>query len=324
MSSIRTFHRLQLDAISLPCWLHLVSPLLRTYATMALGSESSQKSKFIALAVEGEDRECGGLLLAEVVDFPTDSQGMVQRLCILSVVVAKKFKHRGLEHLLLSYAEDWAITHQLRGLHLPVALQANSSNVLLSLTSTEHGWISSPGKVVVGLSISAKVESLLKRLENVVSRQARQGSWQVAPFPEQQTEALQERITMAEKGQLAAPWDPDDEDYQWKPAAQYSRLVCHKGEIIGWLITHFVSYDCLRYAKLWVDPGWENSGASLAMLASVMRSAHFSDDEDVIQKGCFISHPTNHELHHWIKKQFRPVCDSWIEIENRDLILPRS
>ena len=55
-------------------------------------------------------------------------------------------------------------------------------------------------------------------------------------------------------------------------------------EIIGWLISHFVSPDCLRYAKFWVDPGWERSGAPLAMLASVMRSAHFSQDADVFKR----------------------------------------
>ena len=107
-----------------------------------------------------------------------------------------------------------------------------------------------------------------------------------------------------------------------KPAARYSRLLRHQGKIVGWLITHFVSPDCLRYAKFWVDLGWERSGAPLAMLASVMRSAHFSGDADVIPKGCFISHPSNHMLHHWVAKQFKPVSNSWVEIENRDLLFP--
>ena len=129
---------------------------------------------------------------------------------------------------------------------------------------------------------------------------------------------------MAETGQLGSPWNPDDEDYQWQPADKYSRLLLNQEEIVGWLITHFVSPDCLRYAKFWVDPGWEHSGAPLAMLASVMRSAHFSGNADVIPKGCFISHPSSHQLHNWTKKQFRPVSDSWVEIENRDLLFSLS
>ena len=220
---------------------------------------------------------------------------------------------------LLTHAENWARTHQLSGLHLPVPLQANFTDALRRLTSTDQGWIATRGKVVVGLSIGSAVEGLLQRMENVVSRQARQARWQIAPFPEQQTAELQQRIIMASHSQLAAPWDPDD-DCQWKPAARYSRLLRHQEEIIGWLITHFVSPDCLRYAKFWVDPGWERSGAPLAMLASVMRSAHFNGAADVIPKGCFISHPGNHQLHHWITKQFRPVSESWVEIENRDMV----
>ena len=322
MSASQAFQCRQLDASSFLDWLHLTSPLLRKYASAALASQGADDSHFLALALEGQSHERAALLLAEVTDWSMNDLSTDQRLCILSVVVGKPFRHQGLGRALLAHAEQWARAHQLSGLHLPVPLQANFTDALRRLSSTDHGWIATPGKVVVGLSISTAVEALLQRMENVVSRQARHASWQMAPFPEQQTAELQQRIAMASHSQLAAPWDPDDDDYQWQPAARYSRLLWHQGEIVGWLITHFVSPDCLRYAKFWVDPGWERSGAPLAMLASVMRSAHFSGKADVIPKGCFISHPTNHLLHHWITKQFKPVSDSWVEIENRDLVFP--
>ena len=322
MSASQSFQCLRLDASSLLHWLHLTSPLLRQYASSALASQSADDGHFLALALEGQSHERAALLLAEVTDWSIKAQSKEQRLCILSVVVTKPFRHQGLGRTLLSHAEHWARTHQLSGLHLPVPLQTRFTDVMRRLSSTDHGWTATPGKVVVGLSISSAVEALLQRLENVVSRQARHASWQMAPFPEQQTAELQQRIALASQGQLAAPWDPDDDDSQWQPAARYSRLLRHQGEIVGWLITHFVSPDCLRYAKFWVDPGWERSGAPLAMLASVMRSAHFSGEADVIPKGCFISHPSNHLLHHWVSKQFQPVSDSWVEIENRDLMFP--
>ena len=320
MQPTQTFECRKLDASSLLDWLHLTSPLLRRYASAALGSQDVDDSQFLALALEGEGHERAALLLAEVTHWSMNHQCRDPRLCILNVVVAKPFRRQGLGRSLLTYAEHWAKTHQLSGLHIPVPLQSNSSDALLRLTSTDQGWTATPGKVVVGLSVSAAVETLLQRLENVVSRQGQYASWQMTAFPEQQTEALQERISMAEAGQLASPWNPEDDDSQWQPAARYSRLLRHQGEIVGWLITHFVSPDCLRYAKFWVDPGWEHSGAPLAMLASVMRSAHFSGGPDVIQKGCFISHPANKRYHHWVKKLFGSVCDSWVEIENRDLV----
>lgn len=320
MPPSQTFRCRQLNASSLQDWLHLTSPLLRSYATTALASQDSDATGFLALALEGEAQDRAALLLAEVIDWPSNNQAQAQRLRILSVVVAKTLRRQGLGRQLLAHAEHWAKTHQLAGVNLPVPQQSNYRNALLQLTSTDHGWEGTPGKVIVALSVSAAVEALLQRLENVVSRQAQNASWQIAPFPEQQTAALQERITMAETGQLAVPWDPEDKAYQWKPAAKYSRLLLYQEKIVGWLITHFVSPDCLRYAKFWVDPGWEYSGAPLAMLASVMRSAHFSGGLDVIPKGCFISHPCNKRFHHWVNKLFKPVCDSWVEIQNQSLI----
>ena len=322
LSASQSFQCLRLDASSLLDWLHLTTPLMRKYASTALASQGADDKHFLALGLVGEDHEHAALLLAELTDCSRNDQSSDQRLCILSVVVAKPFRHQGLGRTLLSHAERWARTHQFSGLHLPVPLQTNFTDVMQRLASTDHGWTTTPGKVVVGLSISSAVEALLQRLENVVSRQARHASWQMTPFPEKQTAELQKRIVIASHSKLAAPWDPDDKNYEWQPAARYSRLLTHQGEIVGWLITHFVTPDCLRYAKFWVDPGWERSGAPLAMLASVMRSAHFSGNTDVIPKGCFISHPTNHLLHHWITKQFKPVSDSWVEIENRDLVFP--
>lgn len=310
----------QLHADTLPAWLHLTSPLLRSYANAALGINGPDSNNFIALALEGESREQIGLLLAEVMDWPTKNEAAAQRLCIHSLCVAKPYRRQGLGRLLLTQSQQWAIAHHLSGLHMPVPLQSQSSEALLTLTATKGGWTSTPGKVVVRLSVSATVETLLRRLELVVERQSRNASWQIAPFPKSPTTTFQERITKAEQADIATPLDLDQESLPWQPAVDYSRIVLSEGQIIGWLITHYVSADCLRYAKFWVDPGWEHTGAPLAMLASVMRSAHFSESTNVIPKGCFISHPSNQPLHHWVEKQFKPVSDSWCQIENRDLL----
>ena len=318
MSARQSFQFLLLDSSSFLDWQHLTSPLLRQYVSATFCFQRADNNRFLAVALEGENHEREALLLAEVTDWSLNEQSTEQRLCILSVVVAKPFRNQGLGRALLAHAEKWARAHRLSGLHLPVPLHSKFTDHLRRLAPTDNGWVATPGKVVVGLSINTAVEDLLQRLENVVSRQAHHASWQIAPFPKQQTTQLQQRIAIASHSHLAAPWNPDH-NYQWQPEARYSRLLWHQGEIIGWLISHFVSPDCLRYAKFWVDPGWERSGAPLAMLASVMRSAHFSQDADVIPKGCFISHPSNHQLHHWVAKQFKPVSDSWVEIENNNL-----
>lgn len=65
MSPCQSFHYRLLDASSLLDWLHLTSPLLRTYASSALGSQGAEDSHFLALALEGQAHERAALLLAE-------------------------------------------------------------------------------------------------------------------------------------------------------------------------------------------------------------------------------------------------------------------
>ena len=116
----------QLDASSVQDWLHLTSPLLRSYATAALASTGSDATGFLVLALEGGAQERAALLLAEVMNGATNNQVQAQRLSILSVVVAKPLRRQGLGRLLLAHAEHWAKSHQLAGLNLPVPLRPTS------------------------------------------------------------------------------------------------------------------------------------------------------------------------------------------------------
>ena len=323
----------QLEIASLGPWLHLISPLLREYVSkVAPGSEQSsedQDATFVAFGIErvGSESEGAqpiGLLLAQRIDSHWQGDASASGVLILSVAIQRSYRRQGFGRMLLKQVEDWARSNAFTVLRCPVPVPSSHATPLLKLTASDLGWTTTPGKVVVSLSIGSAVEHLLARLERAAAYQARHATWEIAPFPEQHTPSLQRRIQMAAEGELAAPWDPDDDDIQWVPAVNHSRLLLENGRIIGWLITHFVSQDCLRYAKFWVDPGWEKSGAPLALLADVMRSAHFNGQDTVIPKGCLISHPTNPLLHHWIRKQFKPVCDRWVEIENHDLDLTRA
>ena len=333
MAAKTSCRSLQLEPAALEPWLHLVPPLLRGYVGYLVStSESlpgSKTSGLVAFGIECVGSDSGrsepiGLLLAEHVDSHRQEQGSSTGVVVLSVVVKRAFRRQGFGRMLLSAVENWARRHAFTILRCPVPVPSSHSTPLLKLTAPDLGWSRTAGKVVVSLSIGPEVEHLLVRLERAAAYQARRSTWEIAPFPEQHTPSLQRRIQMAAEGELAAPWDPDDDDIQWVPAVNHSRLLLENGRIIGWLITHFVSQDCLRYAKFWVDPGWEKSGAPLALLADVMRSAHFNGQDKVIQKGCLISHPTNPLLHHWIRKQFKPVCDRWVEIENHDLDLTKT
>ena len=170
-----------------------------------------------------------------------------------------------------------------------------------------------------------RVGPLLSRLEKAVERKKEFARWTIEPYDSSDMELWKNRITFSKAHQLGVPWDPNDDSYDWEPSLLYSRILKSQGEIIGWLICHFLSEDTLRYGKFWVDPGWEQSGAPLAMLCDVMRSAHFQATSSTneghavghpIRSGCLISHPTNRNLHRLVTSKFKPVCDSWTELEN--------
>ena len=329
MASEVYFNCRQLKPKDLQAWLPLVSPLLRNYVAQVSHHHDLQDSLLVAFGLEHFDSASRkthpiGLLVAEhVVDVP-QSVVSTAEVCILSITIARSHRRLGLGMMLLKKLEEWSRKHRVARLTCPVPIPSRHCAALLKMTGSHRGWGATPGKVVATLSTKPAVEKFLVRLETVVAYQARRASWDIAAFPEQQTPSLVRRIHLAAAGDHAAPWNPDDDGMQWVPAVKHSRLLLFNGEIIGWLITHFVSQDCLRYAKFWVDPGWEKSGAPLALLADVMRSAHFSGNQDMIRKGCLIFHPANQNLHHWVAKQIKPICDQWVEIQNRTLNLSQA
>ena len=261
-----------------------------------------------------------GLVLSKRI--PSDT-GTI--LSVVSLVVTPKERRKGLARRLLKQIRCSATQDGISRLHLSIPLERPCTPALRKLTPDRDGWTRSPGKVVVTLSDRRRVEPLLIRLEQSVARMSRRARWQIEPYPRQHTPELQQRLQRSGSEPIGAPWDPDDNSYSWEPEHRFSRLLrCDHGQIIGWLITHVAGIDLLRYGKLWIDHGWERTGAPLALLCDVMRTAHFQPSTEIgepglcrpVRRGCFISHPTNERLHNLILRKFKPVCDSWVEVEN--------
>ena len=261
-----------------------------------------------------------GLVLAKRISSETETM-----LSVVSLVVTPRERRKGVASRLLEQFR-WAATQNgISRLHLAIPLERPSTEALRKLTPRREGWTRSPGKVVVTLSDRHRVEPLLIRLEQSVGRMSGSARWQIEPYPRQLTPELQQRLQRSGSEPIGAPWDPADNSYSWEPEHRFSRLLRNDhGQIIGWLITHSAGIDLLRYGKLWIDPGWERTGAPLALLCNVMRTAHFQQSTESgnpehcwpVRRGCFISHPSNERLHNLILRKFKPVCDSWVEVEN--------
>ena len=312
-------------------WERFISPLQLSCIQHSPAGERLQEGNILIWGVqvpqksaEIGDIKCG-VLMAKVVKSTRRSDAQLLLLSISSITFASAKLSKLLGAMLLNHVIKFASDYGCSGVHIGCPQYGQYGDFVRRLTAEVGVWTSRPGKVVVRLSDIQRVGPLLERLERAVQRKKAAAPWQIESYDRNALDHWQDRIAFSIKNNLGIPWDPDDQSYGWEPSVQYSRVLKFEKTIIGWLICHFISEDVLRYGKLWVDPGWEQSGAPLAMLCDVMRSAHFQPNPNLelknrtgypIPRGCFISHPTNDNLHRLVTSKFKPVCDTWTELEN--------
>ncbi len=316
-------------------WNKLLSPLLRENLKKLSGGSAAAVGDWHAWGITEEfshntsENQPVALLLARLTSSSESEGNKKPLLSIINLSVLPNYDAFSLGRALLEKAYNFAGIFNLVGLHIPTPREGSYSLAIRELISNQDGWIVKPGKVIVRLSKIDQVGCLLQRMENAVARQKQTAEWRIEPYAHN-SKKWEERIAFSRDQNFGIPWDPMDENTEWKPADNFSRIVKARGQIIGWLICHYATPNMLRYGKFWVDPGWENSGAPLALLCDVMRSAHFQGEYagdltknccSPIASGCFISHPTNKRLHRLMTKKFRPVCDSWVELEHWYLYL---
>ena len=316
---------LKVSPDSISGWLHLAPALLRTHLTSAVTSQADPDSSLLAWGLTIKSKNLDrpvkvALVLADCDEVTNEADELIDVLSIYSIIVAKKFRRFGFAKHLLGHVITWAKNVGLDGVRLPIPLESKYLEALRSLTPSDAGWIASAGQVVANFSDSESAYELLQRLERSAKLRSRNANWEITSFPDLPNKALQDRIPYAKERGWQVPWDPASGDHRWTPCQKHSRLALCDGEIIGWMITNLVDSNSLHYAKFWIDPGWEKSGAPFALLAEVVRSAHFSDPKDRIKNARFISFVDNYRHHHWMMQKVRPVCDRWMEIANHDLL----
>ena len=312
-------------------WSKFLSPLQRSCLIKPLVSDSNQEANFLIWGVKIQDEKAGsrevkcGLLVGKLIKSLVNNGESSLFLSVVSIVFAAPKVSSLFGPLLLRHVVEFASDQEWSGVHIGCPQKGEYGDFVRQLIASDGSWSKEPGKVVVRLSNIQRVGPLLTRLEKAVERKKGSAQWEIEAYDPSDMELWKDRIAFSKAHQLGVPWDPEDDSYDWEPSLLYSRVLKSKGEIIGWLMCHFLSEDTLRYGKLWVDPGWEQSGAPLALLCDVIRSAHFQAPSSTnegqavgypIRFGCFISHPNNRNLHRLMTSKFKPVCDSWTELEN--------
>ena len=312
-------------------WKGLLSPLLRNYLDQLAPGPTYSEGDVIGwslnLQKNGHQRASSdsGVLLAKLIRSCSPEGKKRTLLSILCISIGGECNKYEIGSLFLEHITNFSKTMSWDGFHIGCPNSGSYSQFIRLLTGNAGDWMKYPGKIVVTLSNLKKVGPLLKRLERSTKRMHQPAKWSIESYSMNELDQWKERIKYSELNDFGVPWNPEDDSINWKPSVKYSRVLKSNGQIIGWLICHYISKDLLRYGKLWVDPGWESTGAPLALLCDVMRSAHFKHFDESsnidqtgspVKAGCFISHPTHPRLHRLMSQKFKPVCDSWIELEN--------
>ena len=267
------------------------------------------------------------LLLACVQD---SGDGESISLEIDSLAVRKAWQGNGIASNLVKTATRWARKYKINEITLHMPLGQLSTTALDRMTQKEAGWKDDPGKTLVTLSDPMKVGPLLVRLDRMAKRQKRLWGWTIRPYPEGINAELKERIDAVENKDIQKPYDPMHPFELGIHSTKYSRILIAEGKIIGWLVANQLSTNLIRYAQVWVDPGWEKSGGLLAMVADVMHSAHFAgiDLQNInqhvmqpIEKGCYAFHPDQINMPRMSERHFRSVSDQWVETRIRSFQL---
>ena len=312
-------------------WTKFLTPLQLSYLDRTRSFNSSKNTNLIAWGIQAsqdinpdKDIKCGILLSRSLEQIHKNGE-LSKFLSIVSIVIPNTKFAELIGPVLMRHVIEFASDRGFSGVHIACPLNGRYGNFIRQLVGSDAAWNRKQGKVVVRLSNIDQVGHLLTRLEKAVERQKKSAKWVIHPYDPSDIEMWKNRISFSRTHRLGVPWDPDDDTYDWEPSTLYSRVLKSQGNIIGWLICHFISENTLRYGKLWVDPGWEKSGAPLAMLCDVMRSAHFQGNTKLnkgqsvgnpIANGYFISHPTNIDLHRLVTNKFKAVADSWTELQN--------
>jgi GNAT superfamily N-acetyltransferase len=94
----------------------------------------------------------------------------------------------------------------------------------------------------------------------------------------------------------------------------------YNGEVVGWMITHRLATDTIRYTALFVTEEFQKMGRAISLLAEAI---HLQNNSN-IPKGIFCVKPENQPMCGFIKRRMAPYITSTIEARETFKLLQTS
>lgn len=236
-----------------------------------------------------------GLVLAE-----TSTEQNQKIATILSLFVVPEHRGSGLGKSLLTYMENELI--QLGCLQVNVVYVSNSSTPHWEKILQKCNWSSPQIRMLVcsGLIANIKDAAWLKLANTLPS------AYTIFPWVEltnQERESIQEQ-------QATSPWYPEilspwSEEEIIEPLNSLG--LRYKDQVVGWMITHRVAEDTIRYTKMFVRKDLQSLGRAISLLAKAIK-LQLDTRED--SKAVFTVFADNTEMIKFVDKRLAPYLTS--------------
>jgi GNAT superfamily N-acetyltransferase len=200
-----------------------------------------------------------GLVLAE-----TYTEKNQKNASILSLFVVPEHRGRGLGKSLLNYVEN--LLYQLGCSQVNVVYVSNSTTPHWEKILDKFNWSHPQLRMLVCSSIIANFQSAtwLKVANTLPS------TYTIFPW----VELTNQERELIKQQQAISPWYPEilspwSEEEIIEPLNSLG--LRYKNQVVGWMVTHRVAEDTIRYTKMFVREDVQSLGRAISLLATAIK-----------------------------------------------------
>ena len=289
----------RLDWIAMQPYLHLTYPIWRTRL-----QQPESKESIVAVGVEVNSQPVG-LAIASLV-FHTD------KAQIVSIYVLPEYRQQGIGGSLLHSLSRELQRRGCRQIELIYTAKVPTT-VALEKLLTQQGWNMPQPRMLLCYSTTER----LKKAPWLYSYRL-PATFSIFPLVELTTQEYQ----TIQQRQARSPWYPENlspfnSDLPVEPLNSLG--LRYRGEIVGWMATHRIAPDTIRYTNLFVRQDLQKMGRAIPLLAEAIK----------LQLKSNISHCTcatevsNKSMVKFVRRRLRPFLTQVRESRQSHKLLPQ-
>lgn len=239
-----------------------------------------------------------GLVLAEI---PSESEGRVGK--VLSLFVKKSHRNKGIATKLLAALEAQLLDRGCQKIEL-VYMSDKPSTMALEKILSKLNWEKPKSRMLVCKSTTEKIASApwLQKFKLT-------SSYTILPWEELVPDCKQKILLQQEE----KPWYPNSLDpfknHEARLEPLNSLCLLYHGDVVGWMITHRLNPETIRYTSLFVRKDLQKIGRAIPLLVEAIRRQVNSD----IFNGIWSIERDNLPMINFVKRRFTPYLTSLSE-----------